>query len=342
MSEQPTSAQARTDASLQPHCRLRRISEAWAMLTIAVSLVGGCMPAANHGPSTPTPRPAVTAPVNPTAAPKSAAPHPKPRHKPLPHYVGPVTKMPGISIGYSGGPVEHHPRIHLIFWGAAWESSGADLIAAQDRLFASLDGSPWTAILQQYRDHHGAAAQDVTLAGTWIDGAAPPSVLRGDLLSAEVIRAVAANRWSLGPDDQFILYPQANVDIVDNRGIRGCAEHLVGVEPTTASLFAYAVVGCRGMGLAGVGPVGAAGVRAAHESAEIMVDPTFESWGAFGDAHGGERRWPISVSYSPPSESRLLGCRCCSTNPPTPAALASTADPSRTDDRTRIPPPERR
>jgi hypothetical protein len=257
------------------------------MLTIAVSVVGGCMPAANHRPSsTPTPRPAVTAPVNHTARPKSVAPQPKPPHKPPGPYTGPVTKMPGTSISYSGGPVQHHPRIHLIFWGAAWVSSGADLIAAQDRLFASLDGSPWTAILQQYRDRHGAAAQDVTLVGTWIDRAAPPSVLAGDLLSAEVIRAAAANRWSLGPDDQFILYPQANIDIGAINS--NCAYHQVGGKPTTASLFAYAVVGCQGVGLAGLGPVGAAGVRAAHESAEIMVDPTQQSWGAFGDAPGGE------------------------------------------------------
>ena len=184
------------------------------MLTIAVALVAGCLPAAGHGPSgTPTPRPTVNATAHPTAAPTSAAPHPEPRHTPPGPYTGPVTQMPGISISYSGGPVQHHPRIHLIFWGGAWESSGADLIAAQDRLFASLDGSPWTAILQQYRDRHGAAAQDVTLVGTWIDRAAPPSVLPGDLLSAEVIRAAAANRWSLGPDDQFILYLKAHIDI---------------------------------------------------------------------------------------------------------------------------------
>jgi len=259
------------------------------MLTIAVSVVGGCMPAANHRPSsTPTPRPAVTAPVNHTARPKSVAPQPKPPHKPPGPYTGPVTKMPGTSISYSGGPVQHHPRIHLIFWGGAWESSGADLIAAQDRLFASLDASPWTAILQQYRDRHGAAAQDVTLEGTWIDPAAPPSVLAGDLLGAEVIRAAAANRWSLGPDDQFILYPQANIDIDAMKG--QCAYHQQGVQPSSSTplFFAYAVVGCQGMGLDGVGPIGTAGVRVAHESAEIMVDPSFESWGAFGQASGGE------------------------------------------------------
>ena len=44
----------------------------------------------------------------------------------------------------------------------------------------------------------------------------------------------------------------------------------------------------------------------------------------------GKRRWPISVSSSPPSGSKRVGCRCFSTNPPTPAALASTADPSTT------------
>ena len=197
--------------------------------------------------------------------------------------------MPGISISYSGGPVQHHVRIHLIFWGGAWESSGADLIAAQDRLFASLDASPWTAILQQYRDHHGAAAQDVKLVGTWVDRAAPPSVLAGDLLAAEVIRAAAANRWSLGPDDQFILYPQANIDIDAIKG--QCAYHQVGLQPSsrTPLLFAYAVVGCLGVPLGGVGPVGSTGVLAAHESAEIMVDPTIESWGASGDAPGGEQ-----------------------------------------------------
>jgi len=216
-------------------------------------------------------------------------------------YTGPVTKMPGISISYSGGPVQHHPRIHLIFWGAAWVSSGADLIAAQDRLFASLDASPWTAILQQYRDRHGAAAQDVTLVGTWIDPAAPPSLLAGDLLTAEVIRAATANRWSLGPDDQFILYLKANIDIGAINS--NCAYHQVGGKPTTASLFFYAVVGCQGVGLDGVGPVGAAGVRAAHESAEIMVDPTQQSWGAFGDAPGRGNGGGRSLSVPP----RLAG-----------------------------------
>jgi hypothetical protein len=256
---------------------------------IAVALVAGCTSAADRGPSSAsTPRPTVNAPAHPTAAPTRAAPQPKPPHKPPGTYTGPVTKMPGTSISYSGGPVQHHVRIHLIFWGGAWESSGADLIAAQKRLFASLDASPWTAILQQYRDHHGAAAQDVRLVGTWIDPVAAPSVLAGDLLTAEVIRAATANRWSLGPDDQFILYPQANIDIGGIKGISDCAYHGVGGQPATASLFAYAVVGCQAVPLAGLGPVGATGVRAAHESAEIMVDPTQLSWGAFGDAPGGE------------------------------------------------------
>ena len=249
---------------------------------MVVALVAGCTSAAEHGPgSRPTSRPTLKAPAHPTAA-TNAAPQPKPRRKPPGPCTGPVTKMPGISISYSGGPVQHHVRIHLIFWGGAWESSGADLIAAQDRLFASLDASSWTAILQQYRDHHGAAAQDVRLVGTWIDRSAPPSVLAGDLLGAEVIRAAAANRWSLGPDDQFILYPEANIDAMNGQ----CAYHLVGAQPSTRSvvLFAYAVVGCLGVPLGGLDPVGATSVLAAHESAEIMVDPTFESWGASGDA----------------------------------------------------------
>jgi hypothetical protein len=284
--EQPASALARTDASRLPQRGLPTIKKAGAIPMIAVALVAGCTSAADHGPgSTSTPRPTVNAPAHPTTEPTNAARRPKPRHKPLRPYTGPVTKMPGISISYSGGPVQHHVRIHLIFWGGAWESSGADLIAAQDRLFASLDASAWTAILQQYRDHIGAAAQDVTLVGTWIDRAAPPSVLAGDLLGAEVIRAAAANRWSLGPDDQFILYPQANIDI--DASMKGqCAYHQLGAQPSTRSvvLFAYAVVGCLGVPLGGLDPVGATSVLAAHESAEIMVDPTFESWGGSGDA----------------------------------------------------------
>jgi TDG/mug DNA glycosylase family protein len=172
VTDQPASALARKDTSRLPHRGLPTINTAGAIPLIAVALVAGCTTAPDHGPSgTPTPRPTSTArrvpPVyataHPTAAPTKAAPHPKPPHQPPGPYTGPVTPMPGVSISYSGGPVQHHVRIHLIFWGGAWESSGADLIAAQDRLFASLDASPWTAILQQYRDHNGAAAQDVTL-----------------------------------------------------------------------------------------------------------------------------------------------------------------------------------
>src|ERR1051326_3623648 len=67
---------------------------------------------------------------------------------------------------YYNGPVQHHPKIYLIFWGPEWATDQYGVIPAMVNLFGHLAGGAYNNILAQYYDTSGPIANDTTLEKT--------------------------------------------------------------------------------------------------------------------------------------------------------------------------------
>jgi hypothetical protein len=71
----------------------------------------------------------------------------------------------------SNNPVQHHPRIYLIFWGPNWTSTDA-IITSSKAMFTNIAGTAYNAILTQYYSQNSTGTKtfisnDAQLAGTF-------------------------------------------------------------------------------------------------------------------------------------------------------------------------------
>jgi hypothetical protein len=103
------------------------------------------------------------------------------------------------ALDYGGGPVQHNPKVYLIFWGSQWNNDSAGVIPYLKQFFQGTGNSDsWTAIMDQYCDGAaqgasscGSGTRHVSFnggvyAGTWLDDTSPaPSNASGDDLAAE-------------------------------------------------------------------------------------------------------------------------------------------------------------
>jgi hypothetical protein len=127
---------------------------------------------------------------------------------------------------WHGGPVQHHPRLYLLFWGPSWQTDPAHaaLKGQMEALFGSLAGGQYNNLLTQYRDSRSDPEayvhNDVRVGGEWLDPAAPPgpTAITSRLVAQEVETALTANpchagrgsraSWCPSSDAQVMVFPQ--------------------------------------------------------------------------------------------------------------------------------------
>jgi hypothetical protein len=90
----------------------------------------------------------------------------------------PTTDEPNCPVVYNGGPVEHAPRVYLIFWGPKWTSDTATQNFVTS-FFTSLGqtskGDDWSTTVEQYGDKTGHPTFGTQLlAGSWVDTSSTP------------------------------------------------------------------------------------------------------------------------------------------------------------------------
>lgn len=108
----------------------------------------------------------------------------------------------GSNLLYKGGPVQHNPKIYIVFWGSNWKSTDPEYTRLVS-FFKGLSGSQWNNTVTQYYDNSAHISNDLSLAGTWIDTAKVPSRPGSSAVGAEAQRAeqhfgyggVDANYW---------------------------------------------------------------------------------------------------------------------------------------------------
>lgn len=128
---------------------------------------------------------------------------------------------PNCNLVYNGGPVQHTPRVYVVFWGPSWNTSSH--IAHKNyitNLFTALGqqskGDSWSGVVQQYTDSAGGHPTFGTplLAGSWVDTGIPANTsstpITEDDLGTEAVNA--ANHFGI-PDPT-----QADIVIVSQQG----------------------------------------------------------------------------------------------------------------------------
>jgi LGFP repeat len=121
---------------------------------------------------------------------------------------------------WNNGPVQHDPRVYLIFWGPLWDTDTSGTKAALQTLFNGLAGTAVNNILSVYHDSttdpNAYVHNDVKLAGTWADDSAAdaPTTVELPNGASEVTRALAANpSWTNDANTQFTLVLQQGAGI---------------------------------------------------------------------------------------------------------------------------------
>ena len=110
---------------------------------------------------------------------------------------------------YGGGPVEHHVKVYLVFWGSQWNSDSNGVEQYQQGLFQGLGTSQdsWSTVTSQYTDSSGQGPtfNGAVLGGTWVDNASPaPSSSSQADIAAEA-DAGAQHFGVSGTDTQIVV-----------------------------------------------------------------------------------------------------------------------------------------
>ncbi|HYS37290.1 MAG TPA: hypothetical protein VEO01_16860 [Pseudonocardiaceae bacterium] len=130
---------------------------------------------------------------------------------------------------YGGGPVEHNPKVYLVFWGSQWDSDGNGVQSYLTNFFSGVGtgSDTWSTVMRQYTDNSGSGPSfgSSVLGGTWVDngGSAPANASQNDI-SNEANNG-AAHFGVSGPDaDIFVVSPSGtSPDGFPNTGF--CAWH---------------------------------------------------------------------------------------------------------------------
>ncbi len=209
----------------------------------------------------------------------------------------------GVPVRYYGGPVQHEPEVHVIFWGSNWSEAGgpgpglrAELLRFYEGLSDSTAGEAFEGVLTQYFDESGRVAP--TLAPqrltTFTDESVPAPAAVSDAKLIQEARAVAANptnRWTLGPDAQFVIVPAPGASYEASFDDDFCAYHSVVREPATYWTYTFLSYngeepfesGCLDYDSDAATSHAEKARRvlsmdASHEYAESATDPAFTAW----------------------------------------------------------------
>ncbi|TVY99698.1 hypothetical protein EAS64_41340 [Trebonia kvetii] len=227
---------------------------------------------------------------------------------------------PDCNLPYHGGPVQHSPKVYVVFWGPSWQTdTGEEAAAAYLLSFyrgLGTGSDTWSTITSQYGDGSGKPAfSGAVLAGSAIDTSTPPADVTPDDLAAE---AVAADGTVDTANSQVVVASQSGTCFSD--GFAGsscqpvpamyCAWHSAatysGGELSFTNLpYLLDAPNC-GENWINAGTAGTYdgfGTVSGHEYAESITDPQpYSGWidtadtvsgGEIGDkcAWGGQNSW---------------------------------------------------
>ena len=144
-----------------------------------------------------------------------------------------------------GAPVQHEPKVHVIFWGSNWTNSGAGLRGQILNFYNGLSGSAYQGILTQYFDEEHRISSSVSVS-SWTDtSVSAPSGVNDLEIREEVTAAINASGWTAELDAQFVVLPAPGTSYASGFGTEGggfCAYHATTGTVVPAVNYAYSFI----------------------------------------------------------------------------------------------------
>ena len=246
------------------------------------------------------------------------------------------------NLNYGGGPVQHVPKIYLIFWG--W--TGANDSTHDPYGMASYlvnyanayGGSNLANVATQYNDNSGYVTNPhPEYAGAWYDSSLPPSNYSDSDIQGEAQRAVSHFGYSADAN-YFVVTPTGYT--TSGFGSQWCAYHSTfsgGSGPVAYTDFPYVPDAGSGCGQGSVnspGTLDGASIVGGHEITETITDPgAGNGWVDSSGAEIGDKcAWTnlqnvamyggATFPNQPEWSNAIAGCAYSygsSTPPPTPS-----------------------
>jgi len=214
-----------------------------------------------------------------TASGAAVAPPGPPPHKPGCLSSKPPCSNPVLVPGT--GPVQHDPKIFLIFWGPKWTGEPYGTRTAIENLFNHLAGTAYGNVLSQYHDAGGTAYvhNDAQVLGDWIDTDQlhAPTIITDTNAASEVQRARDSNPGWLDPglDAQYMVFVQQGTQVVQDAA--ACAHHSY-VNGRVIDVQAYFLDNTTPCMTTSSDLPGYMTSLASHEFAEAATDPQAQNW----------------------------------------------------------------
>jgi Ricin-type beta-trefoil lectin domain/Putative Ig domain len=228
---------------------------------------------------------------------------------------------PNCPVTYDGGPVQHNPRVYVVFWGPAWKTNSTEehamsyLTALYKGLGQASDG--WALTASQYFDNSGGHANfsNSVFAGAYVDTAKPQSSVTFNDLAAEATKAAAHFNIKDTTDAQIVVAAQSRTcfaAIPEVGGSVNFAGNCGSPQPTSSDTYcgyhSAAPVGSSyltftnlpfqldaqmecGENFINAGSAGTDdgfSIVGGHEFAESATDPLGNAWIDPNDSSGGE------------------------------------------------------
>jgi serine protease len=200
----------------------------------------------------------------------------------LPGGTGPINEpMAGNNMTWHGGPVQHTPKIYVIYWG--WNGSDPSGVAARVQSFyGGTGGSQWQSSQTQYTDGSGHVGnQTGELVTTWSDNTNKlPSRITQSTLAAEAVRAIAHfGSGSYSTSTNYIV-ASPHGKSMSGFGTQWCAWHSSTSSSYGTVSYTYlpympdagASCGANSVNRSG-GTLDGVTIVGGHEQAETMTDP---------------------------------------------------------------------
>jgi serine protease len=196
---------------------------------------------------------------------------------------GQRTAQSTSNLTYHGGPVQTNPKMYVVFWGSAWNTSGGDPdgVAAYLKGFLGIiGGSKWLNTVTQYTDGNGnhVGNQPGSLAGTYVDTtSSPPLHPTQAQLAAEAAKAAAKYGNVTVNADYIVALPHGITP--SGFGSQYCAYHATTTAAghtiawTNDPYFPDVGAACGAGAVNTPGTLDGVSIVGGHEQAEVETDP---------------------------------------------------------------------
>jgi hypothetical protein len=211
---------------------------------------------------------------------------------------------------YHGGPVQTNPKMYVVFWGSAWNSSSGDPqgVAARMKSFlAVIGGSGWNNSTTQYTQSGGAHVgnQPGSFVASYVDTtSSPPSRPTQSQMAAEAAKAAAKYGDYTASADYIVALPH-NIR-PSGFGTQYCAYH----SSTTAAGHTIAWTNdpylpdvgssCGAGSVNTPGTLDGVSIVFGHEQAEVETDPFPNTgWLDSGNGENGDKCAWVNLINNP-------------------------------------------